>query len=259
MSERISKTEGALGAFLVAEQIDVSYDGREDVLHGVSFSVCPGEFVGVIGPSGSGKSTLLKSLNLLVRPRSGRVLFSGEDLCTVSSAALRRARSQIGFIFQDYNLIEESTVLENVLLGQIYRDSFWKIFLTRYSDREVEQAMQNLERTGLAQKAFAKARDLSGGQKQRVAIARTLLQSPKIILADEPVSSLDRASCEAVMEDFLRINRTLGIPIVINLHDVALARAYCSRLVGLKAGRVLFSCAKEALREDDLDALYRGA
>lgn len=242
--------------FLDVRGIHTSYDGKTDVLTDISLQVNKGEFVGIIGPSGGGKSTLLKSMNLLVPPRKGQVLFEGKDLCGLSKKELQKARSNMGFIFQEYNLIEESSVVENVLLGNIYEDATWKVLLKLYSKEDYEKALKNLSLVGLSDKAFSYARDLSGGEKQRVAIARTLLQSPDIILADEPVSSLDMAAVQTVMKYFKKVNEELRIPILMNLHDVDLAREYCHRLIGIRGGKKVFDVKENELHEELLRQLY---
>lgn len=233
-----------------------SYDGKTDILKDISLDVYEKEFIAIIGASGSGKSTLLKSINLLLRPRSGEVIFQNKNLMTLEKKELNRSRSEIGFIFQDYNLIEELTVLENVLLGRVFKDSFFKILFKRYSKEEIERAYSILEMVNLKEKALVYARDLSGGQKQRVAIAKSLIMMPKIVLADEPVSSLDAKAANNVMEHFLKVNKEYSIPILINLHDINLALKYADRIVALKNGKIVLDKKTGEVELDDLQFVY---
>ena len=188
------------------ENISVIYDNKNLAVDDISLDIKKGEFVGIIGSSGSGKSTLMKTLNLLVKPTSGKIYIDNIDICELSDKKLRNMRRDIGFVFQDYNLVEKLSVLENVLVGRLGYKSSFKSFLGLFSDSEYNMAIDALEQVGLKDKRFNRADELSGGQKQRVAIAKTLCQDSKIILADEPVSSLDLASARNVMEYFKNVN-----------------------------------------------------
>ena len=191
---------------LKLENITVSYDGKVLALDDASLMVEQGEFVGIIGSSGSGKSTLLKTINLLVKPYKGNVHLDDVDITKLNNKELRNIRRNIGFIFQDYNLIDRSSVLDNVLIGRLGYKSSLKSILGIFNEDDYERAVTALTQVGLKDKMFQRADQLSGGQKQRVAIAKTLCQRPKIILADEPVASLDISTSQNVMDYFKRVN-----------------------------------------------------
>ena len=239
------------------ENISVIYDNKNLAVDDISFDIKKGEFVGIIGSSGSGKSTLMKTLNLLVKPTNGKIYIDNVDICELSDKKLRKMRREIGFVFQDYNLVEKLSVLENVLVGRLGFKSSFKSFLGLFDDDEYKMAIYALEQVGLKDKMFNRADELSGGQKQRVAIAKTLCQNSKIILADEPVSSLDLASARNVMEYFKNINKENNITIVINLHDVNLAKKYCSRIISLKDGKLFFDKKAGDVDDEQLQSLYQ--
>lgn len=222
------------------EDISVIYDKKVLAVNNINLSINRGEFLGIIGSSGSGKSSLVKTINLLVKPSKGNIFVDGKNITHLNPKELRSVRREIGLIFQDYNLVDRSTVLDNVLTGRLgYMSSFNSLF-GLFGDEDYEKASTALRQVGLREKMFVRGDQLSGGQKQRVAIARTLCQNPKIILADEPVSSLDISTAEIVMDYFKKINEKKGITIVINLHDVNLAKKYCSRIIALKEGKIIF-------------------
>ena len=241
---------------LKLENISVLYDGRVLAVDDVSLEMKQGEFVGVIGSSGSGKSTLLKAINLLVRPSQGKVYVDDVEITGMNPAQLKNIRKSIGFIFQDYNLIERSTVIDNVLIGRLGYKSPFKSLLGIFSNDDYERAEKALSQVGLSEKMFVKAHELSGGQKQRVAIAKTLCQRPRIILADEPVSSLDITTSQNVMDYFKKVNEKKNMTIIINLHDVNLAKKYCERIIALKKGRVVFDGRPGELDDGILEKLY---
>ncbi|SHH35093.1 phosphonate ABC transporter ATP-binding protein [Sporanaerobacter acetigenes] len=241
---------------LKIEDLTVSYDGKTLAIDNINTEIKQGEFVGIIGSSGSGKSTLLKSINLLVKPLSGKVYIDDVDITKLNNSQLRNIRRQIGFVFQDYNLIEKSTVIDNVLIGRLGYKSSLKSFFGLFNDEDYESASNALKQVGLSKKMFERAEELSGGQKQRVAIAKTLCQEPKIILADEPVSSLDIATSQSIMDYFKVINDEKNITIMINLHDVNLAKKYCHRIIALKNGKILYDGEVGDLRDELLKELY---
>jgi len=245
-----------VSAMLKIEDLTVSYDGKTLAIDNINTEIKQGEFVGIIGSSGSGKSTLLKSINLLVTPLSGKVYIDDVDITKLNNSQLRNIRRQIGFIFQDYNLIEKSTVIDNVLIGRLGYKSSLKSFFGLFNDEDYESASNALRQVGLSKKMFERAEELSGGQKQRVAIAKTLCQKPKIILADEPVSSLDIATSQSIMDYFKVINDEKNITIMINLHDVNLAKKYCHRIIALKNGKILYDGKVGDLRDELLKELY---
>ena len=236
--------------------LTVSYDGVTPALDGVTLSVNQGEFVGIVGLSGSGKSTLLKSLTQLVSPLKGHIEINERRISSLKTRALRDARKQIGFVFQDYNLVERTSVLENVLMGRLGHKSSLKSFLGIFDDSDYHLALSAIDLVGLNDKIYSRANALSGGQKQRVAIAKALCQEPSILLADEPVASLDRSSTEHIMDAFQRINREKNITFMINLHDVALSKKYCHRLIGLKHGKISFDKKVGEIDDCTLQALY---
>lgn len=241
---------------LKVEDLHVTYHNEIPALKEVNLTVGEGEFVGVIGSSGSGKSTLLKSMNLLVRPAKGTIHFDGREITGLTSKELRTVRREMGFIFQDYNLIDRSTVIDNVLVGRLAYLTPFKSLFRIFSEEDYERAAKALGYVALEDKMYQRADRLSGGQKQRVAIAKTLCQRPRIILADEPVASLDQATARLIMTYFKKANEKKKITIMINLHDVALAKAYCSRIVGLKKGRVVYDGKAGDLTDDVLESLY---
>ena len=241
---------------LKIEGLKVVYDKKVLALENINLNVEDGEFVGIIGSSGSGKSTLIKCINLLVRPTEGKIYIDDVNIMDLDNKGLREIRKEIGFIFQDYNLIDRSTVVDNVLIGRLaYKSSLESLFRI-FSKDDYERATKALNYVGLDEKVYERADQLSGGQKQRVAIAKTLCQRPKIILADEPVASLDMASSQLIMEYFKRANEKKKITILINLHDVNLAKKYCSRIVALKNGNIVFDGRPGDLKDDVLKGIY---
>jgi phosphonate transport system ATP-binding protein len=215
------------------------YPGGPRALDGVDLDIGRGEFVALIGPSGAGKSTLLRCLNGLVTPTAGEVWVADEAVTGASPEALRRVRARVGFVFQQFNLLRRLSVLENVLLGRLARTPRWRSLLGWFEPEDLARAETILARVGLEGLAARRVDTLSGGQQQRVAIARALLQEPAVMLADEPMSSLDPALAHTVMELLRRINREDGITVVASLHVIELAQAYGERIIGLNRGRVV--------------------
>ncbi len=231
MSEQVLKIKG----------LQKTYPNGVQALKGVSFDVKKGEFLVIIGLSGSGKSTLLRCLNRLHDPTGGEIHFYDQDVTKLkTSAEIRDLRKKIGMIFQHFNLIPRHTVLNNVLMGKLAYTPTWKSILGFFSDEDKEEAMKYLRLVGIADKAHIRADQLSGGQQQRVAIARALTQNPKVLLADEPVASLDPATCHTVMDYLRKVNQELGITIVCNLHFLSLVRQYATRVIALKGGELVF-------------------
>ncbi len=228
------------GAAVRVEHLTKVYPDGTRALTDVTFAVRPGEFLIVIGLSGSGKSTLMRCINRLIEPTSGKVYVDDVDVTALAPEQLRALRRQIGMIFQQFNLVKRETVLTNVLTGRLgYTPSWWA--LVNYWPRELrERALAHLETVGIPEKAHTRADQLSGGQQQRVGIARALMQSPKLILADEPVASLDPATSHSVLQYIEALNRRDGVTVICSLHFLSLARRYGTRLIALKAGRVVF-------------------
>jgi phosphonate transport system ATP-binding protein len=223
------------------------YPGGARALDGVDLDIAAGEFVALIGPSGAGKSTLLRCLNGLVAPTAGLVRI-GEDVVTGAGPdTLRRVRARIGFVFQQFNLQRRLTVLENAMIGGLARAARWRSLVGWFDAAEISRAHAILTRVGLDGLADRRVDTLSGGQQQRVAIARALLQSPAVVLADEPMSSLDPALAHTVMEFLRRINQEDGITVVASLHVLELAQAYGRRVIGLHRGRVVHDGPPESL------------
>ena len=225
-------------------------------LNGVSVTIERGERVGVIGLSGAGKSTLLRSINRLEAPTSGEILFEGQSVLELKGDALNAWRARCAMIFQQFQLVPRLDVITNVLAGSLYRSNFLGSMLKHFPAEERARAVIELDRVGIADTAFKRASQLSGGQQQRVAIARAMLQSPDILLADEPVASLDPINSEAVMNTLCQINEERGITVVINLHSIEHVRSYCKRVIGLQAGKVLFDGSPDELDQSVLDHIY---
>ena len=218
----------------------MTYAGGVHALKDIDLEIADGEFVVVVGLSGAGKSTLVRAINGLVPLTSGHLEVNGVDVTGLSRRQMRNLRAGIGMIFQSFNLVNRTTVLNNVLMGRLHRVATWRTVLGLYPKDDVEIAMQSLERVEIVEKAYVRASNLSGGQRQRVGIARALAQQPRIILADEPVASLDPPTSHVVMRDLQRINRELGITTIVNLHFLDLATAYADRIIGLRAGVLVF-------------------
>src|SRR5215218_3490952 len=232
------------------------YDNGFKALDNLSLEVPDGQFVAIIGLSGSGKSTLLRCINRLVEPTDGRILWNGVDITAATSDELRQIRRRIGMIFQQFNLVKRSSVLTNVLTGALAQTSSFDSLLGRFSQGDVERALLNLERVGILEKSYQRADTLSGGQQQRVAIARALMQEPRLMLADEPVASLDPATSHSVMKYLEEINQQDGITVLCNLHFLSLARRYATRVIALKAGRIVFDGLPTEIDEARFREIY---
>jgi phosphonate transport system ATP-binding protein len=234
----------------------VIYGGGVHALKDVDLEIGDGEFVVVVGLSGAGKSTLVRAINGLVPLTSGRLEVNGVDVTGLSRRQLRGLRADVGMIFQSFNLVNRTTVLNNVLMGRLHRVSTWRTLLGLYPGDDIEIAMQALERVEIVEKAYVRASNLSGGQRQRVGIARALAQQPRVILADEPVASLDPPTSHVVMRYLQQINRELGITTIVNLHFLDLASAYADRIVGLRAGRLVFDGPGSAADATVFESIY---
>ncbi len=230
--------------------------GPVRALDGVSFTVEPGEFVVIVGLSGSGKSTLLRCINGLVKPTAGRVVFDGQDVTAASPEQLRRIRRRVGMIFQQFNLVRRASVMTNVLAGRLGYLGPWGGLTYRFSESDRKLAMANLERVGIADKADQRADTLSGGQQQRVAIARALMQKPLLLLADEPVASLDPATSHSVLKYVEEMNRQEGVTVLCSLHFLSLARRYGTRILALKAGRLVYDGPPGGIDDERFKAIY---
>jgi phosphonate transport system ATP-binding protein len=240
---------------LVVEGLTCRF-GTKAAVDNASFTVAPGSFVGVIGRSGAGKSTLLRMINRLAEPTAGRIAFDGVDVTALRGPELRKWRARSAMIFQQFNLIGRLDVLTNVLMGRLATVSPARALLKLWPEADKAIALAALEQFEIASLAMQRADQLSGGQQQRVAIARALVQEPDIILADEPIASLDPHNTRVVMDSLQRINRDFGITVICNLHSLELARGYCGRLIGMASGRVVFDGTPEQLTELEARRLY---
>ena len=226
-------------------------------LDDVNLTIQDGEFVAIIGRSGAGKSTLLRAVNRMHQITSGTLTVNGTDVSTLSGKSLRRFRRGIGMVFQSFNLVTRTTVIKNVLSACVPDMPFWRVLLGAFRKEDKIKALESLDKVGILDKAYMRADQLSGGQQQRVALARTLAQNPQIILADEPVASLDPVTAKQVMDDFQRINRDMRITILINIHHVDLALQYATRVIGIRAGRVVYDGPAGEVDGAVLDAIYQ--
>jgi phosphonate transport system ATP-binding protein len=245
-----------VSALLEIRDLVKVYPRGTRALDGISLDIRQGEFVVLIGLSGSGKSTLLRCINRLVEPTSGQVIFEGADVTHANSGDLRRIRRRIGMIFQQFNLVKRSSVFANVLAGRLGYRSPWRTIASRPSGKDVALAFENLERVSILEKAYVRADALSGGQQQRVGIARALMQEPRLMLADEPVASLDPATSHSVMKYLEEINKSDGITVICALHFLSLARRYGTRVIALKDGRVAFDGKPVAIDERRFKEIY---
>ncbi|WP_159710855.1 phosphonate ABC transporter ATP-binding protein [Geminicoccus flavidas] len=238
------------------ERLVKKYRTGDAALRGVDLTVGKGEVIGLIGPSGAGKSTLIRCVNRLVEPSGGRIFLGDEELTAMSGGALRRARRRIGMIFQEYALVERLTVMENVLSGRLGYVGFWASYFRRFPPEDVERAFATLDRVGLIDHVDKRADALSGGQRQRVGIARALVQSPELLLIDEPTASLDPKTSRQVMRLLLELCQERGLAAIVNIHDVALAQMFLPRIVGLRAGEVVFDGPANGLTPEVLTRIY---
>jgi phosphonate transport system ATP-binding protein len=236
-----------------------TYPTGDEALRGVDLSIDGDETMAMIGPSGAGKSTFVRCINRLTEPSGGSIRLDGTDLTTLSGDALREARRDIGMIFQEYNLVERLTVMENVLTGRLGYVSAWRAFRRKFPPEDIERAYEVLERVGLGGMENKRVDELSGGQRQRVGIARAVIQQPKILLVDEPTSSLDPETSSTVMQLLTGIAAERTVPVLINIHEVDLALEYADRIVGLHDGELVFEGTPADLDDEGLDRVYRGA
>jgi phosphonate transport system ATP-binding protein len=241
---------------LAISHLKKEYRAGVPVLSDVSFSVEKAGLVAIIGPSGTGKSTLIRCINRLVDPTSGSIKLDGLELTTLNSKALRVARRNIGMVFQEYNLVERLSVMENLLTGRLGYTSFWRVFFRKFMPDDIEKAYSLLDKIGLSDFANRRADALSGGQRQRVGIARALMQNPKLLLADEPTSSLDPKTSVEIMEMLSEIAQ--DIPVLVNIHNVTLAKRFATRIIGMSKGEIVFDGAPEALQDHHLALIYGG-
>jgi phosphonate transport system ATP-binding protein len=235
-----------------------SYVRDKPVLHAIDLKIEGSGLTAIIGPSGTGKSTLIRCVNRLVEPSSGQILLEGEELTALSGRALRLARRRIGMVFQEYNLVERLTVIENLLCGRLGYVGAFAAWLRRFPQADIDRAFELLQAVGLESFAKTRADSLSGGQRQRVGIARALMQEPRLLLADEPTSSLDPKTSVEIMTLMRDLCAQRGIPVIVNMHDVELARRFAARVIGMSGGRVVFDGPPHALTDEHLKQIYGG-
>ena len=241
---------------LQVEHLTKVYPNGTVALKDVSFKVEDGEFMAVIGLSGSGKSTLLRCINRLIDPTSGKIIWNGIDVTAASSSELRGIRRQIGMVFQQFNLVKRSSVLTNVLSGRLGYISPAQSAFNYFSAEDHERALKNLDRLGLRDKAYVRADSLSGGQQQRVGIARALMQEPKLILADEPVASLDPVLSHSILKYLEQLHREDGITVICSLHFLDLVHRYATRAIALKDGQLVFEGLPKQIDDAQFKAIY---
>ncbi|MCK4710500.1 MAG: phosphonate ABC transporter ATP-binding protein [Gammaproteobacteria bacterium] len=241
---------------LKIEGLTKTYVTGTNALTNVSLTINEPQVVAIIGPSGAGKSTLIRCINRLVEPSSGKVELNGTNLVKLKGRKLRKARRSIGMIFQEYNLVERLTVMENVLSGRLGYVSFLQAFRRKFPAKDVSTAFQLLDRVGLKGYQDTRADSLSGGQRQRVGIARALMQSPELLLVDEPTASLDPKTARHVMRIVVELAMEHETPAIVNIHDVLLAKSFANRVIGMREGEIVFDGPPDALTESVLTTIY---
>ena len=239
------------------KHVNKKYPNGFEALKDIDLTIGQGEFVAIIGLSGAGKSTLIRTINRMHDITNGTLTVDGTDVMQLHGKSLRAFRRRIGMIFQSFNLVTRTTVIKNVLTAFVPELPWWRAALGIFTKAEKTAALEALDKVGILDKAFVRADQLSGGQQQRVALARTLAQNPQIILADEPVASLDPVTAKQVMDDFQRINQDMRITILINIHQVDLALQYATRVIGIRAGRVVYDGPAGEVDGAVLDAIYQ--
>ena len=235
-----------------------TYPNGFTALKNVNLNIEQGEFVAIIGLSGAGKSTILRCINRMHDIQQGTLNVDGVDVESLSGKSLRRFRRKVGMIFQSFNLVSRSTVIKNVLTADVPDMPFWRVLFGIFTKEQKMRALESLDKVGILDKAYTRCDQLSGGQQQRVALARTLNQNPSIILADEPVASLDPVTARQVMSDFVRINKEYKITILLNIHHVDLALNYCDRVIGVRAGEIVFDGPASSITQEQPDEVYNG-
>ena len=243
---------------IIFDNVSKVYPNGTVGLSDVNLTIKDGEFVAIIGRSGAGKSTLLRSVNRMHQITGGTLTVNDVNVSELKGRSLRRFRRGIGMVFQSFNLVTRTTVIKNVLSARVPDLPFWRVLLGAFSKTDRLAALEALDKVDILDKAYIRADQLSGGQQQRVALARTLAQNPKIILADEPVAALDPVTAKQVMQDFVRINREMGISILLNIHHVELAIEYADRIIGIRSGKIVYDGPAKDVDKAVLDTIYGG-
>jgi phosphonate transport system ATP-binding protein len=243
---------------LQVKELKKEYVSGNPVLKGVDFSITEAGLVAIIGPSGTGKSTLLRCINRLIDATEGQIIVNDVDICKTKGRPLRKLRRQIAMVFHEYNLVERLSVMENVLSGRLGYMSTWQAWRRNYTQQDINSAYELLGSVGLAEHATQRADSLSGGQRQRVGIARAVMQNPSIILADEPTSSLDPKTAVEIMELLEKFSMEKNIPVLINMHDVNLAKRFAKRIIGMSNGDVVYDGPPQGISDDHLKEIYGG-
>lgn len=238
------------------KNVSLVYPNGHQGLKNVNLEINKGEFVVVVGLSGAGKSTLIRSINRLVTATSGEILLNNEDILKFKERDLRKLRTNVGMIFQSYNLVSRMSVLRNVLAGRLGHTGTLRSLLGLFPKEDVQLAMNNLERVGIADKAYERADRLSGGQQQRASIARVVTQKPEVILADEPVASLDPPTSHQVMKDLRKISKEENLTTIVNLHFIDMAQEYADRIIGLRDGEIVFDGPVSEVKEETFEEIY---
>ncbi|MFT4413286.1 phosphonate ABC transporter ATP-binding protein [Fredinandcohnia humi] len=238
--------------------VEKTYTNGTKALQNINLKIEQGEFVAVIGLSGAGKSTLIRCINRMHDITNGKLIVDNVDVSKLKGKDIRRFRRRIGMIFQSFNLVTRTTVLNNVLVSFVPDLPFWRKVTGIYTKSQKIKALEALDKVGILDKAFIRVDQLSGGQQQRVALARTLAQNPDIILADEPIASLDPVTSKIVMEDFRKINNDMNISVIMNIHHVEVALEYADRIIGISKGEVVFDGKSDEVTQEILDSIYNG-
>lgn len=238
------------------DKVNKVYPNGLHALKNVSLDIKQGEFVAIIGLSGAGKSTLLRTINRMHDISEGSLTVNGQEVNDLAGKDLRKFRRKVGMVFQSFNLVTRTTVINNVLTSRVPDMPLWKSIIGLYSKEDKVIALEALDKVGILDKAYVRADQLSGGQQQRVALARTLAQKPEIILADEPVAALDPITAKQVMDDFKKINKELNMSVLINIHHVDLALKYADRVIGIKAGEIVYDGPSTEVDSDVLKQIY---
>ncbi|WP_067730925.1 phosphonate ABC transporter ATP-binding protein [Oceanobacillus damuensis] len=243
-------------SLLKIDELEKSYTADKRILKDINFEIKAGEFVSIIGPSGAGKSTMLRCINRMVEFNDGKIIFNNHDVGSLNKKELRKLRTDIGMVFQHYNLVPRLTVIENVLHGRFGYKTTLQGLMGRYSEKEKEDAFRLLEKLGIHEHAYKRCDQLSGGQQQRVGICRALIQEPKLILCDEPIASLDPNSSKIIMDLLKSISKEMGITCLVNLHQVDVAQHYSDRIIGLNDGEIVFDGKGIELSVEQINKIY---